>query len=393
LPAEGDDMILLKKLKRIDWAIVAILIAFMVFSTLIVRSAVYNNSNFSGIPLRHAENYVLGFLVLIGSTLMNYRLIVKAAPYLYIAGIVSLVAVRLYGSVKNGARGWFTLPGIGMDVQPAEIMKLFLILMIAFFLARKGGETLELVRGVLPTGGIAFLPFVLVLWQPDLGNAIIYFVILLGMLWIANVKYLHVLLGLALAVGALAGSVYLLDAYHEPIKQYLQENDAGHWMDRIDAYLYPEQATKDQTYQVDNSVRAIGSGALFGEGYLQGSSVHNNFIPYAYSDSIFVVIGEEFGFLGSSVLLLLYFLFIYRLILISIMSTEPGGGYIIIGIVSMFVFQIFQNIGMFLGILPLTGITLPFISYGGSSLLINMLSIGLALSIRVHADQPLEEAD
>jgi rod shape determining protein RodA len=384
-------MILLNKFKRIDWAIVAILIVFMVFSTLIVRSAVYQNSVFEGIHYRHMLNYALGFLVLIGSTLVNYRLLLRAAPYLFGIGVLSLVAVRLYGSVKNGARGWFTIPGIGMDVQPAEIMKLFLILMIAYFLARRAGETLELVRGVFPTGMIAFIPFVLVLWQPDLGNAIIYFVILVGMLWIANVKYTHVLLGLAIAVGGIAGTIVMIDTYHDPIEAFLEEKDAGHWMDRIDAYLNPELATKDQTYQVDNSVRAIGSGALFGEGYMQGSSVHNNFIPYTYSDSIFVVIGEEFGFLGSSVLLLFYFLLIYRLILISIISTEPGGAYIIIGIVSMFVFQIFQNIGMFLGILPLTGITLPFISYGGSSLLINMLSIGLALSIRVHADQPLDE--
>jgi len=114
-------------------------------------------------------------------------------------------------------------------------------------------------------------------------------------------------------------------------------------------------------------------------------------VPYTYSDSIFVVVGEEFGFMGASALLLLYFLLIYRLILISIQSGEAGGSYVIIGIVSMFVFQIFQNIGMFIGILPLTGITLPFVSYGGSSLLINMLSVGLALSIRVHADQPLED--
>ncbi|MCI3923622.1 rod shape-determining protein RodA [Paenibacillus sp. TRM 82003] len=384
-------MIFLNKIKRIDWAVVAILVFFAVFSTLVVRSAVLNNASFSGIDSLHIRNYVLGFVVLIGSALFNYRLLLKAAPYLYVAGLVSLVAVRLYGSVKNGARGWFTIPGVGMDVQPAEIMKLFLILALAFFLARKAGEMLDFTGGVLPTGFIAIVPFFLVLWQPDLGNAIIYFVITVGMLWIANVKYLHVLLGLVLAGAAFFGAITVLETYHDPIEQYLEEHDAGHWMDRIDTFLNPEEASSDQLYQVQNSLRAIGSGALFGEGYLQGTSIHNNFIPYAYSDSIFVVIGEEFGFLGSSVLLLLYFLLIYRLILISIVSTEPGGGYIIIGIVSMFVFQIFQNIGMFLGILPLTGITLPFISYGGSSLLLNMLSIGLALSIRVHANQPLEE--
>jgi rod shape determining protein RodA len=384
-------MRLLQKVKQLDWAIISILIIFMVFSTLVVRSAVNNNTVFEGIHYRHMVNYALGFLVLIGSALFNYRLLLKAAPYLYGLGIASLVAVFFFGAVKNGARGWFTIPGIGMDFQPAEAVKLFIILMIAYFLARKGGEMLELVRDVIPTGLIVLVPFVLVLAQPDLGNAVIYFVILIGILWIGNVKYLHVGLGLVLAAGSLAGTMYLIDTYHDPIEAFLDENEAGHWMGRIDAFLYPDEASDDDTYQVKNSLRAIGSGALFGEGYMQGTSVRNNFIPYTYSDSIFVVIGEEMGFMGSSVLLLLYFLLIYRLILISIQSGEQGGAYVIIGIVSMLVFQIFQNIGMFLGILPLTGITLPFISYGGSSLLINMLSIGLALSIKVHADQPLDE--
>lgn len=384
--------IFLNKCKRIDWAVVAILAVFAVSSTFVVRSAIHSNAVFTGIDMAHIRNYALGFIVLFGSALFNYRLLLKAAPYLYVAGLVSLVAVRLYGSVKNGARGWFAIPGTSLDVQPAEIMKLFLILALAYFLARKAGETLDFSSGVLPAGLIAAIPFGLVLWQPDLGNAIIYFVIVVGVLWIANVKYLHVLIGLVIATGALIGGISLLETYHDPIESYLQEHGAGHWMERIDTFLNPEEASSDQIYQVDNSMRAIGSGALFGEGYLQGTSIQNNFIPYTYSDSIFVVIGEEFGFLGSSVLLLLYFLLIYRLILISIVSSEPSGGYIIIGIVSMFVFQIFQNIGMFLGILPLTGITLPFFSYGGSSLLINMLSIGLALSIRVHANQPLEES-
>lgn len=383
-------MILLQKLKRIDWAVVAILFIFMAASTLVVYSAVHNTS-LEGIHVRHILFYMLGFLVMIGSSLINYRFLLKAAPYLYAVGIISLVAVYFFGAVINASRGWFIIPGIGLNVQPAEFAKLFIIIMVAFYLSRKEGETLDLLRDVVPVGLIVFVPFFLVVIQPDLGNAIIYVVILVGMLWIGNVKYVHVLLGVALAAGMIAGSIYLVNTFHDPIKDFLDEKGAGHWMDRIDAFLDPDAASSDQTYQVDNSVRAIGSGALFGEGFMQGTSVHNNFIPYTYSDSIFVVIGEEFGFMGASVLLLLYFLLIYRLILISIHSREPSGAYIIIGIVSMYVFQIFQHIGMFLGILPLTGITLPFFSYGGSSLLINMLSIGIALSIRVHADQPIDE--
>jgi len=377
---------MLNRLLKLDWMIVLILIVFMVASTLIVRSAVINSTAFDGIYIRHLINYGVGFLMFFIAALMNYRILLKISPFLYVLGIISLIMVYFFGVTKNGARGWFNIPGIGMDIQPAEVVKLFIILTIAYFLARKNGELLGLFKDVIPTGMIVFVPFVLVLMQPDLGNAVIYLVILVGMLWIANVKYLHALI--ALIIGGLVafGGVYLLTQYHDPIDQFLEEQGAGHWMDRIDAYLDPEEASSDQNYQLENSMMAIGSGALFGEGYLQGSSVQSGRIPYTYSDSIFVVVGEEFGFLGSSILLMLYFLLIYRLILISIKCGNAGGSYMIIGIVSMLVFQIFQNIGMFLAILPLTGITLPFFSYGGSSLVINMLSIGLALSIRVHAN-------
>jgi len=132
---------------------------------------------------------------------------------------------------------------------------------------------------------------------------------------------------------------------------------------------------------------AIGSGGLAGDGYLQGESKNRKFIPYTYSDSIFVVIGEEFGFQGAALLLLLYFLFIYRMILIAYQCYDRRGSFIIIGIATMMVFQIFQNIGMMIGIMPITGITLPFISYGGTSLLLNMLSIGLVFSIKAHQEK------
>lgn len=380
----------LKKFTKIDWAIIIILLIFMGVSTLLIRSAGYNDPTTHFHYLKNIRNYIIGFVLLFGTALINYRWLVKAAPALYLMGIASLVLVRLFGVVRGGARGWFEVPGLG-DVQPAEFMKLFLILMLAFFLARKQGEPLKFTTGVLPAGLIAFVPFALVMWQPDLGNAIIYFVIIIGMLWIANVKHSHVLIGLAIAAGTIFGAFTLIDTYHDEIETYLDEKGAGHWMDRIDAYLYPERATSDQTYQIKNSLSAIGSGGLFGKGYLQGTLVHNNFIPIAYSDSIFVVLAEEFGFIGSSIVLLLFFLLIYRLILISITCGELAGSYIMIGIVSMFVFQIFQNIGMFLELLPLTGITLPFVSYGGSSLFINMMCIGFALSVRIHAKQPLEE--
>jgi len=383
--------ILLGKLKRIDWAVIIILAIFMAASTFIVYSAV-QGTRFEGAHMRHLVFFGAGFVVTIGTALFNYRLLLKLSPVLYLLGTASLVAVYFFGASINNARGWFIIPYIDQSVQPAEFAKLFIILMAAYFLARRDGEPLRLFRDVVPVMLIVFIPFVWVVIQPDLGNAIIYLVIMIGMLWIANMRYVHVLLFTGLAAAAIFGGIQLLNAYHDTVEEILVKMGAGHWMGRIDTFLNPEQASSNDTWQVDNSLRAIGSGSLFGEGFMQGSSVQTGRVPYTYSDSIFVVIGEELGFVGASALLLLYFLLIFRLILISIQSAEPGGAYIIIGIVSMFVFQIFQNIGMFLGLLPLTGITLPFVSYGGSSLLINMLSIGVALSVRVHsAKAPSEE--
>ncbi|MCS7458721.1 FtsW/RodA/SpoVE family cell cycle protein [Paenibacillus doosanensis] len=377
---------MLHKLKKIDIPIVVILLAFMVISTLLVYSATLDDPNIVFDMKKIVTIYIIAILAFIGVTFADYRALVKISPYLYITGLALVAAVYKFGMEINGAKSWFSLPG-GLLFQPAELMKLLLIIGLAAFLARREGDPLFFWKDVVPVGAIVIVPFVLVLIQPDLGNAIIFLVVFVGMLWIGNVKYFHFLIGVALAVAGLMLFLYLFVHYHDPIKTFFTEQGKGHWVARIDTFIDPDSATKDQKFQVDNSIKAIGSGGLTGEKYLQGTSVHRHFIPYAYSDSIFVVLAEEFGFVGSSVLLLLYFILIYRMILISIQCGDKAGAYIIVGVVSMFVFQIFENVGMLIGIMPLTGITLPFISYGGTSLLINMVSIALVMSIRVHQEK------
>ncbi|MEB3100373.1 FtsW/RodA/SpoVE family cell cycle protein [Ferviditalea candida] len=378
---------MLDKIKRIDWTIFAILAVFMIFSSVLIYSATMDSIYYgSDLHIKALLNFALGFLVLIGASIMDYRLLLKFSGYLYVIGIVLLVAVYFFGEEVNGARSWFKLP-LGFNFQPAELEKLILIVSIAGFIARRKGEPLEFFRDVVPIAGIVFLPFALVLIQPDLGNAIIYIVILLGMLWIGNIKYSYVLIGTALFAGFLALFLYSFVTYHDQIQHFLEKRGSGHWVERIDTFLYPDKASSDAIYQVKKAKIAIGSGELNGEGFLRGNSVHSGFIPLPFSDSIFVVIGEEFGFIGSSLLLILYFLLIYRMILISIQNGNLSGSIIILGAVSMFVFQIFENIGMLIGIMPLTGITLPFVSYGGTSVLINMLSLGIVMSIRVHQDE------
>ncbi|MBJ6362930.1 FtsW/RodA/SpoVE family cell cycle protein [Paenibacillus sp. GCM10012307] len=378
---------MLNKLKKLDWSIIIILILLMIISFFIVRSATVGfGERYENYDIRTLLFFALGFLVIICSVFIDYRLLMKGWIYLYVLGIGLLAGVYFFGIEINGAKGWFQLPG-GLLFQPAEFMKALLIIVLAVFMGRRQGDRLTFLGDLLPIGLITFVPFLLVMVQPDLGNAIIYIFIVLGMLWIGNVKYLHVLIGLVIVVASLVLFVSLFNTFNTEIKDYLMEKKKIHWYERINTFINPETASDAAKYQSDKSRIAIGSGGLTGDGYMKGQSKTRGMIPYPYSDSIFVVIGEEFGFQGAAVLLLLYFLLIYRMIIIAFQCYDRRGSYIIIGIVSMYVFQIFQNIGMMIGLMPITGITLPFISYGGTSLILNMMCIGLVFSIKAHQEK------
>ena len=378
---------MLNKLKRIDLGIMLILGLLMVISVLVVRSATYGNPMYPNYDLKQLIFFLAGFAVAVFATLFDYRFFLKYWYVLYGFGVLLLVLVYFFGVEINGARSWFKLAD-GLLFQPAEFMKILLIMTVASILARREGDPLSFKSDLLPIAAISLIPFGLVMIQPDLGNAIIYIVILLGMLWIGRVKYWHVLIGIALMVGSLVLFVMMFNTYNEEIKDFLTDKGKHHWYERINTFINPETASDDAKHQSEKSLVAIGSGGLTGDGYMKGDMKNRRFIPYPYSDSIFVVIGEEFGFQGAALLLLLYFLLIYRMIMIAFQCTDLKGSYIIVGIVSMFVFQIFQNIGMMIGLMPITGITLPFISYGGTSLLINMVCIGLVFSIRAHQPEP-----
>lgn len=375
---------MLEKIKRIDWSIIFILLLFMGISTMLVYSA--NLDNFKVSYMRNIYNFIFGFFCFFVVTFINFRIFIKLALYIYAFGLMLLIYVLLFGVERGGSKGWIEFP-FGLDFQPAELMKLILIIAITSFIARRDGAKLELIRDVIPICIIGIVPFCLVFIQNDLGNASIFLVILLGMFWIGNIKFKFVLMGSILIIIVMSLSYYLYNHNHDEIKAFLDDHGKEHWIGRIDTFLDPSNATEAERYQVEQSTRAIGSGMLTGDGYLKGDSVHKNFIPVVYTDAIFVVVGEEFGFVGASALLLLYFLLIYRIILISIQTLDLSGSYVIVGIVSMFVFQIYENIGMLISLMPVTGITLPFVSYGGTSLIINMISIGIVMSIKVHQEK------
>ncbi|WP_018750045.1 FtsW/RodA/SpoVE family cell cycle protein [Paenibacillus sanguinis] len=381
---------MLSKLKKIDYTIVFILLLLMGISITVLYSAT-SNTAYHGYHLRMLVYYLIGFVVFFGVSLLDYRLVIKYAPYLYLFGFGLLLVVMLVGNTYYNAKGWLTIPIIKQSFQPAEFFKLLLVIFLGFMLLRKRKPRLAFWRDVVPVCLITFIPFVAVMAQNDLGNALSYVVILAGMLWIGNIKYMHALIALVIFAGSVIGGITAYKTYHDKVYDFFVEIGREHWISRIDPWLIPEKATEDAAYHTRNAKLAIASGGMTGEGFMKGEMVQSERVPLTYSDSIFVVIAEEFGFIGSSALLLLYFVLIHRLILISLECRDTGGPYLIVGIVAMLLYQIFENVGMFIGLMPLTGITLPFISHGGTSLMINMASIGIAMSIRIYGHEKEEE--
>lgn len=383
---------LLTKLKQIDYTIVVILLFFMGISVAVLYSAT-SGTKHDGDHLQMLIFYILGFAAFFAVSIMDFRILVRRALYIYLFGLALLIIVMFVGNTYHNAKGWLTIPLINQSFQPAEFFKLLLVLFLGYLLIVKRKNGLSLTKDVLPICLVTFIPFVLVMAQNDLGNALSYLVILAGMLWIGNIKYTHALIAIVLFAGTAFGGITAYKAYHEKVYQFLDSIDRAHWIQRIDPWLLPEKASADAIYHTKNAKLAIASGGMTGDGYMKGETVQSELVPFTYSDSIFVVIAEEFGFIGCSILLLLYFVLIHRLILISLECKNRSGPLLIVGIVALFLYQIFENIGMFIGLMPLTGITLPFISYGGTSLLINMAALGIAMSIRIYGQEEEDETE
>ncbi|WP_342563360.1 FtsW/RodA/SpoVE family cell cycle protein [Paenibacillus sp. FSL R7-0345] len=380
---------MLQRIKKIDGIIVIVLLLLMAVSMLSIYSVTHGRAE-DGFHIQMAQYYAAGFVVFFGLSLFDYRILVRYAIYIYILGIGILVLVSLFGTVKFGARAWLEIGGFSF--QPAELFKLILILALSALLVRLGRSQLRFWRDVVPLSLVGLLPFGIVILQNDMGNALSYMVILVGLLWIGRIKASHALIGLLIAGGAFGAFVYSYINYHEQTADFLSATiGREHFIKRFDPWLVPERASSDDSYQTRNARIAIGSGGLSGEGYLEGSSVQSNKIPVLYSDAIFAQIAEEFGFIGAAVLLMLFFILIHRMILFALECKDKAGPFLIIGIIAMLLYQILENIGAYIGLMPLTGITLPFISFGGTSVLINMASMGIAMSVHIYGRDVEEE--
>lgn len=380
---------MLQKLKKIDGIILVVLALLMVVSIFSIYSVTHGRDGLDGSHIKMIKFYILGIIAFTGIIFVDYRLLIKYAMYIYIIGIGVLVLVSFIGAEENGAQGWIKFGGFSL--QPAELFKLILVMFLASVLVRKNKNRLLFWKDVVPLGLLAALPFLIVISQNDLGNALSYIVILFGLLWIGNIKFSHALIGLLVIASTATAGIMSYIHYHDNIEKFFVGIGREHWVERFDPWLVPDKATAKASYHTKNAKLAIASGGMSGEGYMKGSSVQTDRVPYTYSDSIFVQIAEEYGFVGSALVLLLYFILIHRMILIALECKDRGGPFLIIGIVAMLLYQIFENIGAFIGLMPLTGITLPFISFGGTSLLINMASIGLVMSVRLHGQEVEED--
>ncbi|WP_026827875.1 FtsW/RodA/SpoVE family cell cycle protein [Exiguobacterium artemiae] len=324
--------------------------------------------------------YIIGFIALSVVILIDYEQLKRFHWYLYGAGIVSLIGLvvlrntPLVANIK-GAYGWYQLPVIG-TVQPAEFMKFFLIVSLAAVISEHNARYVQHERDFLlliKMVALTLLPLALIIIQPDLGIGLILCVILACAMLLSGLNWKWLLTMFGLLTAAIVGFFYLFYFQNDLLATFFP----GHAMNRIMAWLQPFEYADDLSYQLVQSINAIGSGQMFGVGYgkLQVS------VPELHTDFIFTAISAHYGFIGAAVVLIILFLFIYRLIQIALETADPFGTYIVTGYVAMFTFQIFQNIGMTMGVLPITGLPLPFISYGGSTMIVNLVGLGLIMAI------------
>ena len=352
--------------------LLVVLCALIAFGTGAVYLAT-TESNLEGLHYSNLRMFAAFCFPMLLLALMDYRFLTGKLAYIaYGLGLASLIAVKLQGVVINGASRWLVIGGA--QFQPSELVKLSTIMMAAHLLERRGGEKLRIFKDVLPLSLVFLVPTYLVYDQPDLGTALVFVGIFIGMLWMGNIRTLYVLAGAAITTAVVWLGYWMIQTENALLSLVIKK----HQMDRIQTFLDP---TSGGDWHVANAMRAIAVGGSFGD---EGYYLRNGFIPYAYSDSIYVAIAENYGFMASAVLLLLFYLMVYRMVITVHESRDLAGSYLVVGIICMLVFQVFVNIGMHIGLLPLTGLSLPFISYGGSSLFTNMIAVGIALSVGIH---------
>ena len=323
---------------------------------------------------RHTLNIIIGGLLAYGTTLIDYRLLRAYTPIVWLAAVFGLIIVLIpgLGSEINGAQAWISLPG-GFQLQPAELAKIAIIVGMAMILAdREQSDKDPTDLDVLKALAIAAVPVLLIVAQPDLGTVLIISAAVVGMIGASGAPARWVIgLLLAAIVGVFAavqtGAV------------------SSYQVARLQSFVDPSADPQATGYQLRQSRITIGSGGLLGKGLFEGPQTNGRFVPEQQTDFIFTVAGEELGFVGCSIILFLYTLFFIRAFAICRRSSDLFGRLVCIGVIAWFAFQTFENIGMTMGLMPMTGVPLPFLSYGGSSMFANLIGVGLLQNVHARS--------
>lgn len=349
-----------------DWFLLFFVLLICAVGVAQIYSATLS-TKFAGAQIKQVY-WILGGLAMMALvSFINYEALLDGVHWLYIAAIVSLASVLALGQKYLGARRWIRIPG-GMHFQPSEWVKLILILAMAKYfsdLRQKEASLADIIKAGL-LGGV---PLIMVLVQPDLGTALTYIPIIVMALFLGGLQLKHavaiLLIGAALAVPA-----------YKHLKPYQR--------DRLTSFLNPEADSQGRGYQGEQSKIAVGAGGIWGKGFAKGTQTQNSFLPIPQTDFIFAAFSEEHGFVGTTGLLLLYFIVLMRLIHNAQTASDRTGALVILGVVAVLTFHILVNVGMVVGYMPVTGIPLPLMSYGGSSLLFTFLALGIVMNIRMR---------
>ena len=370
----------IKRLKFIDKSYVITLLILLVFGLLVLTSA---SSSISSDPYfylkKQITSIVLGVIAIIIILRYEYVELKQYSWFLYGLAVLMLIVVLVLGEEVRGTTGWISI-GPLPAIQPAEFTKILLILAFADFLERRKGE-LNTLAQMLPCFAYMGLPFILIMLQPDLGTALVYIAITLVMMYAAgaNPKILFTLLFSAVLLTVLLFLAHVHLGLPLPLEDYQ--------IKRLIVFLDPYndgQGGRGPGWNTIQSLVAIGSGGLTGKGLFNGTQVQLNFLPEHHTDFIYAVIGEELGFVGAVFVIILYGILILRAVNISYNAKELYGTLMVLGITAMWLFHIFESIGMSIGLMPVTGIPLPFLSYGGSSMLTNLIAVGLILNVNIR---------
>ncbi|WP_092987734.1 FtsW/RodA/SpoVE family cell cycle protein [Lacicoccus qingdaonensis] len=370
-------------LSRIDWILITLLIVLSLISIFTISSAMTSGQYNTDFSVRQILFYMLGFISLFIVTFIPVKLFKSYIWVLYGLGILSLAVLFFAPAtpltpIINGAQSWYQLGFI--SIQPSEFMKVSYIMALAYVIHQHNKYKLSTdlssdVKLLFKMFLISILPMFFILMQNDLGTVLVLIAILFGMIIVSGISLWIILPTLTIA--ATTGAALILGILYRPdlLQTYLGVRP--YQFERIYSWLQPEMYSTEGGFQLSNSMRAIGSGGIEGKGFEQGIV----YIPESHTDFIFTIIGEEFGFLGSTLVIVIFFMLMLHLVRIALTVNDSFSSYFIVGLLSLLIFHIFQNIGMTIQLVPITGLPLPFLSYGGSALWANMIAMGVVMSI------------